>query len=36
VSFPRATALHLSLKAARLIGIEIPSAVVARAKEVRE
>ncbi len=36
VSFPRATALHLSLKTARLIGIDIPSSVVAKAREVRQ
>ncbi|MCK4548334.1 MAG: ABC transporter substrate-binding protein [Candidatus Eisenbacteria sp.] len=36
VSSPRATALHLSLRTARLIGIEIPSPVVAKAKEVRK
>ncbi len=36
VTFPRATALHLSLKTARLIGIDIPAAVVSKAKEVRQ
>lgn len=35
VAFPRATALHLSLRTARLIGKEIPDGVVAKAKEVR-
>ncbi len=36
VTFPRATDLHLSLKTARLIGIDIPTSVVAKAKEVRQ
>lgn len=35
VSFPRATALHLSMRTARLIGVEIPPEVVEKAKEVR-
>jgi putative ABC transport system substrate-binding protein len=36
VSAPRATDLHLSLRTARLIGIDIPSSVVAKAREVRQ
>jgi putative ABC transport system substrate-binding protein len=33
---PRATALHLSLKTARLIGIDIPPSVLTEAKEIRQ
>jgi len=36
VSFPRTTALHLSLRTARLIGTDIPTSVIEKACEVRE